>query len=104
MIYMRKHGKVPKVGQNKSQLLSACNSAKNNPIEDKKPWTTEYQIELEVLDAEIIHICHTEIGRQTKKVVDHTLSVLPKMSKDRLRILRNAIPSSPRTDLQVKEV
>ena len=90
---MWKHGKAPKVGQNKPQLLAAWNAAKNNPIEDNKPWRAEEESELERLDAEIIQICHTEIGRQTKKIVNHTLSVLTKMSKYQLRILRNAIPS-----------
>ena len=56
---MWKHGKAPKVGQNKPQLLAAWNAAKNNPIEDNKPWTTEDQSDLERLDAEIIHICYT---------------------------------------------
>ena len=91
---MWKHGKATKVGQNKPQLLAAWNTAKNNPIEYNKPWTTEDHSKLEILYAEIIQIYNTEIGRQ-KKVVDHTLTVLPKISKDQLRILRNAIPSSP---------
>ena len=56
MLYMWKHGKAPTVGQNKTQLLAAWNSAKNNPIEDNRPWTTEDQIELERLDAKIIQI------------------------------------------------
>ena len=67
---------------------------KINPIKDNKPWKIEDQSELEIPDAEIIQICDTEIVRQTNKVVDHTLYVLPKMSKDKLRILRNTIPSS----------
>ena len=79
---MWKYGKAPKVGQNKPHLLAAWNYAKNNPIEDNKPWTTEDQSVLERLDAEIIHICDTEIGIQTKKVVDHTLDFLTKISKD----------------------
>ena len=56
---MQKVSNAPKVGQNKPQLLAAWNAAKNNPIGDNKPWTTEYQSELERLDAEIIHICNT---------------------------------------------
>ena len=91
---MQKHRKAPNTGQNKPRLLAAWNAAKNIPIEDNKTWTTEDQSELERLDDEIIHICNTEIGRQTNNVVDYTLAVIPKMSKDKLRILRNAIPSS----------
>ena len=53
---MWKHGKSPKVRQNKPQLLAAWNDAKNNPIEYNKPWTTEDWIEIERLDAEIIQI------------------------------------------------
>ena len=94
VLYMWTHGKAPKVGQNKLQLLAVWNAANNNPIKENKPRKTEDQRELEILDANIIHICNTEIGRQTKKVVDHTLAVLPKMSKYQLRILINAIPSS----------
>ena len=101
---MWKHGKAPKLCQNKPQLLAAWNAAKNNQIEDNKPWTTQDKSELERLDAEIIQIQDTEIGRQTNKVVDHTLDVIPKMSKYKLIILRNTIPSSPLTDLQVEEV
>ena len=37
VLYMCKHGKAPKVGQNKPQLLDAWNAAKNSPIEDNKP-------------------------------------------------------------------
>ena len=92
---MWKHGKAPNLDQNKPQLLAAWNAAKNNPIEDNKPWTTEDQSELERLDAEIIQICDTEIGRQTKKVMDHTLAVLPRMPKEQLIILRNATSSCP---------
>ena len=92
---MWKHGKAPKVGKNKPQLLAAQNAAKNNPIEDNKSWTTEENSEIKRLDSKIIHICDTGIGRQTKKVMDHTLAVLPKISKYQLRILRNTIPSSP---------
>ena len=33
VLYMRKHGKAPKVGQNKPQLLAAWNAVKNNPID-----------------------------------------------------------------------
>ena len=95
VLYMRNHGKAPKVGQNKPHLLVSWNSAKNNPIEDNKPWITEDQSDLERLDAKMIQICDTGIGRQTKKFVDHTLAVIPKMSKDQLIILRNAIPSCP---------
>ena len=54
---------------------------KNNPIEDNRPWTAKDQSELEILEAEIIQMCDTEIGRQTKKVVDHALPVLPKNVK-----------------------
>ena len=46
VLYMWTHGKVPRLGQNKQQLLYAWNAAKNNPIEDNKPWTTEDQSEL----------------------------------------------------------
>ena len=92
---MWKHEKAPKEGQNKPQLLAARNAAKNNPIEDKKPWTTKDQSELDGLDAEIIQIFDTKIVRQTKKVVDRTLAVIPKMLKDQLRILRNTISSIP---------
>ena len=70
LLYMWKHGKAPKVGQNKPQLLAAWDAAKNNPIEHNKPWRAEEESELERLDAEIIQICHTEIGRQTKKIVN----------------------------------
>ena len=98
------HGKAPKVGQNKLQLLAVWNAANNNPIKENKPWKTEDQRELEILDANIIHICNTEIGRQKNKFVDHTLAVLPKMPKYQLRILRNAIPTITRTYLKVEEV
>ena len=40
VLYMWKHGKAPKVGQNKPQLLSSWNAEKNNPIEYNKPWIT----------------------------------------------------------------
>ena len=79
---MWKNGKAPKVGQNKIHLLAAWNAAKNNLIEDNKLWKTEDQSEIQRLDAKIIHMCDTEIGRQTKKVVDHTRAVLQKISKD----------------------
>ena len=81
VLYMWKHGNTRKEGQTKPQLLTAWNAAKNNPIEDNNPWKTEDQSELEILDSKIIRICNTEIGRQTKKVVDHTLAVLPKNVK-----------------------
>ena len=46
LLYMWKHGKAPKVGQNKPQLLAAWNTTKLNPIEDNTPWITEDQSEL----------------------------------------------------------
>ena len=101
---MWKYGKAPNVDENKPQLLAAQNAANNIRIEDIKPCTTQDQSELERLDAEIIHIFDAEIGRQKKKVVDHTLAVIPKFSKDQLIIPRNVIPSSLLTDLQVEEV
>ena len=58
---MWKHINAPKVGQNKPRLIAACNAAKNNPIEDNKPWTTEEQSEIQRLDAYIIQICNTEM-------------------------------------------
>ena len=38
-------------------------------------------------DPALLCVAAANIGRQTKKVVDHTLAVLPKMSKYQLRIL-----------------
>lgn len=59
VLYMRKHGNAPKVGQNKSQLLAVLNSARSNPSEEKC-WITEDKSEQERLDSEIILLCDIE--------------------------------------------
>ena len=99
-LYLWKYGKIPKVGQNKPQLLAAWNDAKTSEAEGTSEWTVEDQSKFERLNSDIIEIKDTKLGRQTNKVVDYILTVLPKMSNDQLRIMRNAIPDSPNNNDQ----
>ena len=57
---------------------------------------------MERLGSEEIQLCNTEAGRQAGKVAEHALAVLPKMSKDQIRKLTDAIPQSPLSDDKVK--
>ena len=99
-MYLWKYGKTRKEGQHKPQLIFAWNNAKNSEAEGTSEWTVENKSKFERLNSDIIEIKDTELGRQTNKVVDDTLAVLPKMSNNQLRILKNTIPNSPNNNDQ----
>ena len=92
ILYKWKHGKNPKASKNKAALLQDWLASKDNNDEiQDKVWTEEEETQLSLLTSQTIDINETEIGRQTKKVVNETLAVLPKMTSSQLEELKQAI-------------
>ena len=92
VLYKWKHGKNAKAGLNKLALLTDWLMSKDSPEDSQEyVWTTEEEEELNQLTAQAININETELGRQTKKVFNETMSVLPKMTTSQLQELKEAI-------------
>ena len=92
VLYKWKHGKNPKAGQNKLALLTDWIMSKDSPQDTQEyVWTAEEEEELNQLTSQAIDINDTELGRQTKKVFNDTISVLPKMTPSQLQELKEAL-------------
>ena len=82
VLYKWKHDKVPKTGLNKPGFLADWLTSKDTTEEgEEEAWTLEEEVELNRLSSETIDLHGTELGRQSKKVIDQTLSVLSKMTE-----------------------
>ena len=84
--------KNPKAGQNKLALLTDWLVSKDSPQDTQEyVWTPEEEEELNELTSQAININETELGRQTKKVFNDAISVLPKMTPSQLQELKEAL-------------
>ena len=101
ILYKWKHGKAPKACLNKAHLLAVWNGKKTVPNANTKVWVEEDEVQLDRLNNEVIEMCHTEVGRQTGKVLDDAIAVLSKCSREQLSRLQGAISREPIQELQV---
>ena len=96
LLYKWKHGKVPTAVLNKPLLLTDWFTSKDTVEEvEEDAWTMEEDAELNRLSLETIELHEEELGRKSKKVIDQTLSVPPKMTEIQVRQLKDELKIVP---------
>jgi len=98
ILYKWKHGKNPKAGLNKVALCDNWIDHKDNTKSEVSKWTQEKEAELETLSSETVELDQIELGKQKKKVLNNTLSIIMTMTENQLRQLRDAI-NTPTTEV-----
>ena len=66
---------------------------------EEDTWTLEEEAELNRLSSETIELHEIELGRQSKKMLDQTLSVIPNMTEIQVRQLKDALETVPPTSV-----
>ena len=79
-MYKRKHGKNPKAGLNKLELVEYWIARKGNAETEVTEWAQENEAEIETLRSGTIELDEKELGKQKNKVLNSTLSIIPTMT------------------------